>query len=118
VFYSDNLLEAYYLTAILNSKAPNELIKDFQARGSFGARHVHKKILDVYFPQFDETNELHVQLSEISKTAHEKTSLYLKEKVGIIDLPPTKLGRLRTEIKQHLAKEMKEIDKIVKKVVG
>jgi type I restriction-modification system DNA methylase subunit len=50
VFYTHSTAEAYYLAAIFNSSVPNEKMKDFQARGLFGARHVHKKILDVYFP--------------------------------------------------------------------
>jgi hypothetical protein len=43
VFYTQSSEEAYYLTAILNSTAPNEMIKNFQARGLFGARGVEKK---------------------------------------------------------------------------
>ncbi|NJL58345.1 MAG: hypothetical protein HC887_00550 [Desulfobacteraceae bacterium] len=38
-----NLQEAYYLTAILNATAPNLMMKDFQTKGLFGARDVHKK---------------------------------------------------------------------------
>ena len=41
-FYTFNLNEAYYLSAILNSTAPNLMMKDFQSRGLFGARDVHK----------------------------------------------------------------------------
>ncbi len=29
--------DAYYLSAILNSSAPNKMMKDFQSRGLFGA---------------------------------------------------------------------------------
>ncbi len=60
------------MTAILNSSLPNLIIKDYQSRGLYGARDIHKKILDVYFPNFDENDELHTQLSVLSKTAHEK----------------------------------------------
>lgn len=45
--------EAFYLAAILNSSIPNTLMKDFQSKGLFGARHVSKKILDIPFPQFE-----------------------------------------------------------------
>jgi hypothetical protein len=34
--------EAIYLTGLLNSEAINAAIRDFQPRGSFGERHVHK----------------------------------------------------------------------------
>ncbi len=51
VYYTYNINEAYYSIAILNSKIPNKMMKDFQSKGLFGARDVHKKILDIYFPE-------------------------------------------------------------------
>jgi len=117
VYYTANLNEAHYLAAILNSTIPNKQMKDFQAKGLFGARHVHKKILDIYFPKFNETNEHHLRLSEWSKTAHKKTALYLKNNPPPSDLTALKLGRLRMDIKKHLETEMSEIDKIVRKIL-
>lgn len=117
-FYANNLAEAFYLSAMLNSKIPNELMKDFQSRGLFGARDVHKKILDIYFPRFDETNEVHKKLAELSETAHKKAAKYLEDNPPQKELTATRLGKLRLDIKKHLSEEMKEIDKLVKKVVG
>lgn len=117
-FYANNLAEAFYLSAMLNSKIPNELMKDFQSRGLFGARDVHKKILDIYFPRFDETNEVHKKLAELSETAHKKAAKYLDDNPPQKELTATRLGKLRLDIKKHLTEEMKEIDKLVKKVVG
>ena len=117
VYYTSNINEAHYLAAILNSTIPNMKMKDFQAKGLFGARHVHKKILDVYFPKFNEKNERHLQLSEWSKTAHEKTAIFLKNNPPPSDLTAIKLGRLRVEIKKYLKTEISEIDKIVKKIL-
>jgi hypothetical protein len=51
VYYTLDINEAYFLAAFLNSTIPNMQMKDFQAKGLFGARHVHKKILDIYFPK-------------------------------------------------------------------
>lgn len=118
VFYTNNINEAYFLSAILNSTIPNEMMKDFQAKGLFGERHVHKKILDIYFPKFNEEDEIHVHLAELGKAAHEKTAQYLKANPPKEELTATRLGRLRMEIKKHLSAEMKEIDKIVKKLIG
>jgi SAM-dependent methyltransferase len=109
---------AYYLSSILNSSTPNELMKDFQAKGLFGARHVSKKILDIYFPKFNNEEETHIRLAELSKTAHLKAAQYLKDNPPQKELTAMHLGRLRTEIKKHLTPEMKEIDKIVKKIIG
>lgn len=112
-----NINEAYYLTGILNSSVPNERMKDFQSRGLFGARDVHKKILDVYFPIYDELNELHKQLADLSKRAHKKALKFLDENPPIKELTAIHLGKLRVEIKTYLQTEMKAIDKIVKKIV-
>lgn len=117
-FYTVNHDESYYLSSIFNSDIPNKLMKDFQARGLFGARHVHKKILDIYFPRFDESNEVHIKLAELSETAHKKAAKYLEDNPPQKELTATRLGKLRLDIKKHLSEEMKEIDKLVKKVVG
>ncbi|RJP68323.1 MAG: SAM-dependent DNA methyltransferase [Ignavibacteriales bacterium] len=117
VYYTNSKLEANYLVAILNSSIPNKLMKDFQSKGLFGARDVHKKILDIYFPKFDENNAEHIKLAELSKLAHEKAEQYLKDNPPRQELSAIHLGRLRVEIKKHLKEEMKEIDKIVKKII-
>lgn len=117
-FGTNSVNEGYYLTSILNSSIPNALMKDFQSKGLFGARDVHKKILDVYFPRFDEHNETHNKLAQLSKHAHAKAKLYLEANPPQQDLSAIHLGRLRVAIKKHLSEEMKEIDKLVKKVVG
>ncbi|HRO43504.1 MAG TPA: N-6 DNA methylase [Flavipsychrobacter sp.] len=117
-FYTNKQDEAFYLTAILNSNVPNELMKDFQAKGLFGARHVHKKILDIYYPRYDKNDPLHNRLAALSEQAHKKTARYLKDNHPQQALTAMHLGRLRVAIKKHLAEEMKEIDKMVAKVVG
>jgi hypothetical protein len=117
VLFTNNEKEAYYLTAILNSSAPNKLMKDFQAKGLFGARHVHKKILDIYFPKFEETDDNHIQLAKLSQTAHEKTTQFLINNPPQQELSASYLGRLRVAIKKHLAKEMEAIDKLVNEIL-
>jgi hypothetical protein len=118
VFYTNDQQEAFYLTTILNSSVANLLIKDFQAKGLFGARHVHKKILGVYFPKFDESNPKHIQLAQSGNQAHEKVKLFLAGIPPIQKVEGTHLGRIRLEIKKHLVKEMKEIDEIVRGIVA
>jgi len=118
-FATANLEEAYYLAAFLNATVPNLMMKDFQSRGLFGARDVCKKILDIYWPKFDRKNKIHLQLAELSKKAHDSVSEFLKTSIN----PEQKiegihLGKLRLEIKAHLHKEMKEIDTLVKQLIG
>jgi len=117
VYYTNNLNEAYYLTAFLNADTPNIMIKDFQTHGLFGARDVHKKILDVYFPAFDEGNKTHFLLSELSIQAHKKVSTFLQSLKNNSNDSAHSLGKLRLEIKRHLEKEMKEMDKLVRKIM-
>lgn len=118
LFSTHNSDEAYYLTAIFNSNITNELIKDFQTRGLFGARDVHKKILDIYYPLFDQTNETHLRLARLSETAHIKAVEFLRQTAPNADLSPHELGRLRLDVKDFLADEMTQIDKLVQELIS
>jgi hypothetical protein len=117
VYYLNNENEAYYLTALLNSSVPNFLMKDFQTKGLFGPRDIHKKILNIYFPKFDENNKLHLSLAALSKSCHDKTEKYVETNPPNSELTPIKLGKYRVDIKRHLSKEMADIDKIVRKII-
>jgi hypothetical protein len=110
-------LEAYYLTAILNATGPNKMMKDFQTKGLFGARDVHKKILDVFYPKFDPENKTHQRLAELSETCHQKAKHYLQSNKPKQQVSGILLGNLRVAIKKHLAAEMVEIDKLVGKII-
>ncbi len=114
----DNEFEAHYLNAFLNSSAPNEEMKDFQSKGLFGARNIHKKILDVFFPKFNEKSKAHIELAMLSEVAHQKAKAYIKANLPKQELSAIHLGRLRVDIKNHLVAEMKEIDELVKEVIG
>ncbi|MDN3588068.1 N-6 DNA methylase [Pedobacter aquatilis] len=112
-----NLNEAFYLTAILNSTTPNLMMKDFQTKGLFGARDVHKRILDIYYPVFDENDAKHSRISELSKLAHEIVSTFLEGIDKTKKVEGLQLGRIRLDIKEHLSQEMKEIDKLVRQII-
>jgi hypothetical protein len=105
------------LATILNSSIPNKQIKDFQARGLFGPRHVHKKILDVYFPKFSNSDKQHLQLSELGKLCAEKAKAFVESNPPQNDLLAHSLGKLRVEIKKHLSQELTEIDISVEKIM-
>ena len=116
-YYTNSKQEADYLSAILNSSIPNKQIKDFQTRGLFGPRDVHKKILDVYFPEFNDHSKLHLQLSELGKLCAEKAEAFVKSNSPQNNLTAHLLGKFRVEIKKHLSQELTEIDKIVEKIM-
>ena len=117
VLYTDEESEAYYLSSILNSTAPNEMMKDFQSKGLFGARDVHKKILDVYFPKYDAKSKTHQQLAALSKNCHTKAAQYITDNPPQQALTAMLLGKLRVAIKKHLTTEMGEIDALVAKIL-
>jgi hypothetical protein len=50
--------EAIYLSGLFNSEAINEVIKEFQPKGAFGERHVHKLPFGVT-PPFDPSQAVH-----------------------------------------------------------
>ena len=90
-----NILEADFLSAILNSNVANDGVKPMQAKGNFGPRHFHLHIWKLPFPEFDSKNELHVRISELGKTA--------RESVEQLELPIEK-GHvaLRKFVNEHL----------------
>jgi len=92
-------------------------MKDFQTKGLFGARDVHKKILDIYFPIFDAGDEGHTRLAEYGRVCHEKVAKYMETNPPTRELMPLTLGKLRLDIKAYLSEELSQIDKPVKKVM-
>ena len=117
VLYCDSINEAHYVCAFLNSTTPNLMMKDFQAKGLFGARHVHKKILDIYYPKFDEKNEKHLLVANLGKEAHKLSSDFLENLDKTKKVEGLHLGKVRLDIKSNLDKEMKEIDELVKHLI-
>lgn len=53
--------EVLYLSGLLNSEAVNELIADFQPKGAFGKRHIHKLPFGVT-PPYDAENPAHQEV--------------------------------------------------------
>lgn len=114
--------EAYYLTAIFNSSVLDELIKPLQAKGDFGARHIHKKPLEFPIPKYDPNNDLHRRLAELGKRASERARELLPDilrKLGYDAklrqqgfLMPQEVGRVRTALREALSDILSEIDKL------
>jgi len=76
-FSTDYESEAHYLCAIVNSNPVRDFIKSFSSAGrGFGTPSVMEH---VGIPKFDQKNEIHQKLSEISKKCH-KLKLEGKEK--------------------------------------
>jgi len=76
-YETNNVDEAYYLVAILNSSVLDELIKPMQSKGEFGERDIHKKPLEFPIPRYDPNNDVHRCLSELGRKASEIAVSYM-----------------------------------------
>jgi hypothetical protein len=137
LFQINNVDEAHYLTATLNSNILNDLIKPMQARGSFGERDIVKKPLEFPIPRYESNNPVHRRLSELGRKAREvvcrELDRVLKE-LGYLNivknyydymygissggqvrpLAPNQVGRLRDYIRENVVKDiLAEIDRLV-----
>lgn len=110
-FGTDDEDIAYYIACFLNSDYANEIIKDFQTTGLFGPRDIHKRILEIPLPFYDANNAGHRLFAKLGKKCEEKVSGFLS---GIGDY---NVGRLRLQVRSLLSHELKETDKILKKLI-
>ncbi len=112
---TSNSKEAYYLTAVLNAPDVDSLIKPMQARGLWGPRHICKKVLELPIPKFNAKNPTHQRLAELGKECSEKAERWLAGGgAGNI----RSIGRLRGMVRGMLKDELKEIDELVKGILG
>lgn len=111
-FETDKKAEAYYLCSILNSPTVDELIKPMQSRGLFGPRDIHKKVWELSIPEFDQSNERHLELARLGEECTKKVSKLLSK-----GIPQKSIGNLRKLIKTELKEEIMEIDGIAKSIL-
>lgn len=107
--------EARFVECYLNSGYANGRIKEFQARGLFGPRHVHKKILELPWPEFSRNQPSHRRLVALGQQAAQQVQKILGSQQDL-ELDPRTLGRLRTSIRRELASVMGQIDFLVEAV--
>lgn len=96
--------EAIYLAGALNSDAVNEVIKEFQPRGQFGARHVHTLPIGVT-PKYDPDDVAHIDV--VAKTTillNQWTELKISDTTITNYLDPNQsLAQRRSKIRKKLA---------------
>lgn len=110
-FSTDSLDEANYIAAFLNSSYANNAIKVFQAKGLFGPRHVHKKILDVPLPLYDPTQPAHQRLAALGA----ECATLANHTVHEMQLPQGTyaIGKVRTALRAALATPLAQIDELL-----
>lgn len=107
--------EAYYLCSYLNSGFANERIKDFQSRGLFGPRDIHKTIVKLPFPRFDAKLELHKGLARLGTECSARVEKVLGTSDDL-EMDARALGRMRSKVREYLDDQLTEIDVIVEQL--
>jgi len=115
-FETENESEAHYLSALLNSPTLDELLKPMQARGLWGPRHIHKKVWELPIPIFSEAKSAHNELAELGLHCAQKVAKIIPT-LDTLNVTPGKIGRLRAQVRERLADELKEIDSLVKRIL-
>jgi hypothetical protein len=110
-FYQTNeLKEAHYLCALLNSCYVDEAIKPYQTKGAWGERHIERRPFEALpIPKFDTEDKRHLKLAELSQECHQK--------VAQLSLEGKSIGFLRNKVREHVNTELEEIDKLVKAIL-
>jgi len=102
-FATNSPLEAYYLSAVLNSVVLDEMIKKHQPKGKFGPRHICRLPFEFGVAKYDPKSHLHRKIAVLGiKATKEAASL-------------PKMSRLK--IKAAIP-SMKEIDKLVSELLS
>jgi hypothetical protein len=103
-----NADEAHYLAAILNSNVPNDEIKPFQSVGLMGERDIHKKVLELPIPSFDQNKPDHRRLASLSAQAHGVAGAY----IAATTLPDS-LAKKRGMVREAVSPTIAQIDPLV-----
>jgi hypothetical protein len=105
-----NEAEAHYLCAFLNSGYVDKAIKQYQTRGAWGERDIHRRPFEyVPIPKFNPEDKKHQKLAELSKEC--------RQKVAQLTLKGKSIGFLRSKVRDYLSTELAEIDALVKGIV-
>jgi hypothetical protein len=107
--------ESDYVAAVLNAPVVDTCIKSAQARGLWGARDVHKKVLDLPIPKFDPESPSHRRLVEIGRACTDRVETWIASG-GPGATKST--GVLRRRVREMLEDELAEVDAIVKPMLG
>lgn len=112
---TDSYLESNYLASVLNTASVDSLIKPAQSKGLWGARDVHKKVLDLPIPRFNDKLKHHFRLADIGESCAKQVKKWIA-----LGGPGNirSIGVLRNKVREMLNKELDEIDSIVRPMLG
>jgi len=110
---TDDLNEALFISAMLNAPIVDSLIKPMQSRGQFGARDIHKKVLELPLPKFNPNNNQHRELVNLARKANEKATKIVRE----LEMKYSGTGKIRQLIKEEIGEEISQINRIVRNII-
>lgn len=109
-----SLEEAAYLAAVLNSETVNRRIKPFQSTGLLGERDVHKKLLELPIPPYDDGNRDHKELAYLGESARATAADILRSP----EFPrASSLARQRGFVREGLMDVLADVDKLVRRIL-
>jgi hypothetical protein len=100
---TNDINEAYYLSAILNSKIMNE-----QIRIKKSSRHIFKIPLDIPIPLYNEKIKMHLDLANLGKNGHQIAQKIVES--ALIKNPNTSKFKLQKILEKKLKSIFTEID--------
>jgi hypothetical protein len=108
---TENLAEARFLIAILNSDAVTMALRRMQRQGEHNPRHVGKKVFRLPIPRYNARDASHIQLAELAAHA--------EEVARATPLPDTRFELQRKHIRRALDHEgvAADINAIVKRML-
>ena len=114
----EDLREASYILAIINSDALYELVKPLMPKGQFGAWHLHKHLWRLPIPQFNPRNPLHAAVSQAGEEAAAGAAQRLTQLRGERD--EVKVNIARRELRKWLSQspEGRAVEEVVGRLLG
>ena len=92
-----NLDEAYYLLAIINSRALYKAVQTFMPKGLFGSRHLHKHHWKLPIPEYDPNKQTHADLSDLGKRAATEAEKIIAD----LGTPPPTVTKARSILRHQ-----------------
>jgi len=113
VFAPDDENEAYYLTGMLNAPLLARIINPFQAKGDFGARHVHKLPTEAV-PEYNPADLAHQTVAQLSRQATAAARAALDDQVCDLACP---IAQRRALLRERIEQEVEAVNEAVREVL-
>jgi len=106
-FSTDNISEAHYLSAILNSPLLTE-----QVQIKKSSRHIFKIPFEIPIKIFEDTNKYHLELANLSKEAHKLSKSLTSE---MLERTGKKISKIKIQkiLRENLTHILYKIDEIL-----